>query len=65
FRSIHATAKAYTVPFSTLWDRIKGHKSCNLAHDSERLLTQPQEQALVDWCILLSQEGRALTRVGI
>jgi hypothetical protein len=46
-------AKVYSVPSSTLSDRLSSVRTCSDAHNDQFLLTEPQEKVLVDWCHFL------------
>jgi hypothetical protein len=55
-------AKVYSVPPSTLSDRLNGVRTCSDAHNDQFLLTEPQEKVLVDWCHFLDLTAHPLNR---
>lgn len=57
FASLRATAKAYNIPLSTLFNRNTGKTSRQLAHQKEQRLTPKEEEFLVQWIIEQDNQG--------
>jgi hypothetical protein len=49
YSSIRATARAFSMPYSTLHSRIAGTTSRRNAHKSEQLLSSAEESILYKW----------------
>jgi hypothetical protein len=59
---IQTAAKAWHIPQTTLWDRLKGTQSHQVAADPQRPLSEVQEDQLAMFLINQSNLGHALTR---
>jgi len=55
--STHAASSIYSVKRGTLNNRLKGMKTCQEAHAHERLLSDAEEEVLVDWVKSLGRRG--------
>ena len=51
FSSQRAAAKAYGIPRTTLFSRLKGSKNARITHESQQRMTPLQEEFLVNWII--------------
>jgi hypothetical protein len=56
FTSIRATAKAYNLPYATLYGRLKGASNAITSHASQQRLTPDQEDFLASW--ILEEDAR-------
>jgi hypothetical protein len=57
YRSVRATGRAYSIPASTLQDRLNGRTSRSTAHESTQILSNAEEQTLVRWISRLCRTG--------
>jgi hypothetical protein len=57
FKSVRAAAKAYSIPRSTLQDRIAGATNSQKSHYNQQRLTPEQESFLVDWILEQDTNG--------
>jgi hypothetical protein len=63
YRSIKAAAKENDVPYFTLWRQIQGLTvHCKGTHGQQQLLTDAEEQTLVDWMQYLALTGHPLNK---
>ena len=63
YSSIKAAAVANKVQYFTLWHRIQGLTvHCKWAHVQQQLLTDTEEQTLVDWMQYLALTGHLLNK---
>lgn len=62
-KTISKAAILFNVPYATLRRRYQGlNQSQYTAKQPKRLLSEAQEQALVDWLIFLGQSGHAVSK---
>lgn len=62
-RNVHAVAKKFNVPRSTLRDRFLGlHESAHASHEKHQLLSNEAEEALCQWMEHLSEQGRPISK---
>ncbi|KXL48262.1 hypothetical protein M433DRAFT_493451 [Acidomyces richmondensis BFW] len=54
-QSIRATARAFSVPLSTLHSRMAGSAPRRNAHESEQLLSNAEEKTLLRWITRLTR----------
>jgi hypothetical protein len=59
--SLHAAAKLFHVPCSTLTDRFNGVQTCRQAHEHQQNLTVVQKDILVQWAKSLGRRGVPLS----
>jgi len=55
--SIRRAARAFGIPYTTLWNRMAGHTSRFIAHESEQVLSNAEERTLVRWITRLTRTG--------
>ena len=48
--SLCKAARDYNVPFATLWNRANGIRDRSTAHEHEQLLSNVQQNVLIEWC---------------
>ena len=57
YPSIRATARAFSIPSSTLHSRMAGSTSRRNAHESKQLLSNAEEKTLLRWITQLTRTG--------
>ena len=57
YPSIRATARAFSIPSSTLHSRMAGSTSRRNAHESKQLLSSAEEKTLLKWITQLTRTG--------
>ena len=57
YPSIRATARAFSIPHTTLSSRIAGTTSRRNAHESKQLLSSAEEKTLMRWITHLTRTG--------
>src|SRR5436190_11010320 len=55
--TIPSAAHTFNVPRQTLYDRMNGKPPSNKAHETEQLLSHPEEKELVRWITRLTITG--------
>ena len=55
--SIRAAAEAHGIPFSTLYDRIRGVTTHRKSHTKQQLLSPTDEKAVIRWIKDLEKAG--------
>lgn len=48
--SIRASAEKFSIPWSTLRDRLRGAQNRRESHRHQQLLTEYEEKSIVQWC---------------
>lgn len=61
YPSIRAAAAAYSLTYSTLWNRVNHRPNRRESHADQQLLSPIQENRLVLWILDLEQQGHAPT----
>jgi hypothetical protein len=57
--SIREAARHYTIPRSTLQDRLKGHQSRAISRANSHKLTEIEEESLEKWILSMDRRGGA------
>jgi Tc5 transposase DNA-binding domain len=55
--SIRASAEKYSIPWTTLRDRLKGARNRRESHRRQQLLTEHEEKTIVQWCKRMDDYG--------
>jgi hypothetical protein len=55
--SIRASAEKFSIPWSTLRDRLRGAQSRRESHRHQQLLTEYEEKSIVQWCERMDDWG--------
>jgi hypothetical protein len=55
--SIRASAEKYSIPWTTLRDRLKGAQNRLESHRHQQLLTEYEEKSIVKWCQRMDDWG--------
>jgi hypothetical protein len=58
--SLRSAAFIYSVPLSTLHNRLKGTKPHSVAHENTQILTAEEEKALENYIVQLDEWGHPL-----
>jgi hypothetical protein len=61
YSSIRTAAEAFSVPRSTLQDRMKGHESRVVRRHHRHKLSQLKEKSMEEWLLSMDPRGFALT----
>jgi len=57
FTSIHKAARAYNIPYATLWHCMAGRNLRATAHQIEQILSSAKEKTLSQWITQLTCTG--------
>ena len=60
YSSIRAAAEAFTVPRSTLQDRMKGYESRVVRRHHRHKFSEPKEKSMEEWLLSMDSRGLAL-----
>ena len=59
--SLHAAAKQFDLPHTSISNRLHDRKASSIAHESQQLLSNEQQEVLVEWCRLHGDAGNPMT----
>jgi hypothetical protein len=59
-QSLRSAVFSYSVPLSTLHNRLKGTKSHSVAHENTQILTAEEEKALENYIVQLDEGSHPL-----
>ena len=55
--SLRASAEAYSIPWTTLRDRVNGAQDRQESHRGQQLLSVQEEKTIVNWCTRMDDWG--------